>query len=158
MGEIRICPECLLPTFFNELPLQQIPGARPGDSIKHLPNDVESLYNEARKSHAAGAHTAAVLSLRKLLMHVAVEKKAKKGLSFVDYVEYLGNERYLGRDGKGWVDLIRSRSNEANHEIILMQEEDSTRLLMIAEMLLKLVYEFPGSLPQPAAVPAPAKP
>lgn len=38
--------------------------------------------------------------------------------------------------------------NEANHEIVLMEAEDSKQLLKLAEMLLKLVYEFPGSLPQ----------
>jgi hypothetical protein len=84
-------------------------------------------------------------------MHVAVEKKADEGLKFIEYVDYLDKERYLGREGKGWVDLIRTRSNEANHEIVLMSAEDARRLMTIAEMLLKLVYEFPGDLPAPTA-------
>jgi hypothetical protein len=79
-------------------------------------------------------------------MHVAVEKGAKQGLSFLEYVDYLDRERYLGRDGKGWVDRIRTKGNEANHEIMLMTDPEAEDLLMVTQMLLKLVYEFPGDL------------
>jgi thioredoxin reductase len=116
--------------------------------VKHLPADVERLYDEARDSHAAAAYTAAVLALRKLLMRVAVEKGAEAGRTFVEYVEYLDVHHYLGHDGKGWVDLMRTRGNEAAHEIRLMNETDSEHLLTVAGMLLKLVYEFPGNLPK----------
>jgi hypothetical protein len=150
-GSIRICPGCNQPTFFRiESPSRQVPGPRARGPVRHVPEDVVSLYDEARNAHAAGAFTAAVLACRKVLMHVAVEKDAKEGLSFVEYVEYLDQEKYLGRDGKGWVDVIRTKGNEANHEIVLMDEGDSERTLTLVEMLLKLVYEFPGSLPQPA--------
>ena len=148
-GEIRVCPICNQPTYFRQPVKYQLPGAPAGAAVKHLPSDVERLYDEARDSHAAAAYTAAVLALRKLLMHVAVEKGAKQGMAFVEYVEYLDKHHYLGHDGKGWVDLIRTRGNEANHEIHLMAQADSEHLLTVAEMLLKLVYEFPGSLPKP---------
>ncbi len=152
-GELRVCHLCNQPTFFHHPDGAQIPGARPGESVKHLPPDVERLYNEARQGHAANAFTASVLALRKLLMHVAVEKGAEPGLSFVAYVNYLDQEHYLGRDGKNWVDLIRTKSNEANHEIVLMEKQDSENLMVFAQMLLKLVYEFPGSLAVPPAPP-----
>jgi len=150
-GEIRVCPICNQPTYFRQPPGYQVPGVPAGAVVKHLPADVARLYDEARDSHAATAYTAAVLALRKLLMHVAVEKGAKEGKTFVEYVEYLDANHYLGHDGKGWVDLIRTRGNEANHEIRLMAETDSEHLLTVTEMLLKLVYEFPGNLPKVSA-------
>lgn len=153
-GRIRICPSCWLPTtFYTD---RQVPGARIGAEIRHLPTDTNQLYEEARASHAVAAYTASVLTARKILMHVAVEKGAQEGLRFAEYVHYLDRERYLGRDGKGWVDLIRSRSNEANHQITLMTREDSEHMLSLLEMLLRLVYELPGNLPKsPDPVPTP---
>jgi hypothetical protein len=155
-GQLRVCPICKQPTFFRtfgppEPGVAQVPGAPVGAVVKHLPPDVGRLYEEAKDCHAASAFTAAVLALRKLLMHIAVEKEAKESLTFVEYVDYLDRRHYLGHDGKGWVDLIRTRSNEANHEIELMTADDSGHLLTLAEMLLKLVYEFPGNLPKPPA-------
>src|SRR5688572_17864347 len=123
-GELRICPLCNQPTYFRSeqgrattsVLINLVPGSLPGAEVKLLPTDVEALYQEARRAHAAEAFTATVLALRKLLMHVAVEKGAKEKQSFIAYVEYLDKERYLGRDGQPWVDKIRKRSNEANHE------------------------------------------
>ena len=80
-------------------------------------------------------------------MHIAVEKKAKPGESFISYVEFLANAGYVPPDGKPWVDHIRKKSNEANHEILLMKSEDANELLIFAEMLLKFVYEFPSRVP-----------
>jgi len=86
---LRICPLCNQPTFLNLQ--EQFPGVLFGEAVKFLPAQVESLYTETRKAAAAGAHTAAVLTARKILMHVAVDQKADPGLSFVQYVEYLAS-------------------------------------------------------------------
>jgi len=145
-GQIRMCPRCNQPTIFRGEDQLQLPGVHPGSSVQHLAQDVQALYEEARNCFAAGAYTGCVMLLRKLLMHVAVEREAKPGLGFVEYVDYLDAGGYLGRAGKGWVDLIRKGANEANHEILLMKKDDAQRLLSFAEMLLKLVYEFPGNL------------
>ena len=47
-----------------------------GDPRPHLEKSVEALYLESRLSAGANCHTAAVLTCRKMLMHVAVEKAA----------------------------------------------------------------------------------
>ena len=75
-------------------------------------------------------------------MHVAVEKGAKEGLSFFDYVNYLSENNYIPPNGKDWVDHIRSKSNEANHEIVIMGLNEADDLISFTEMLLRLVYEF----------------
>ena len=81
-------------------------------------------------------------------MHVAVEKGAKEGESFVSYVEYLAGQGYVPPDGKAWVDYIRQKGNEANHEIKVMNAQDAQALITFIEMLLKFVYEFPKKVPQ----------
>jgi hypothetical protein len=82
-------------------------------------------------------------------MHVAVEKGAAQGLGFAAYVEYLDKQGYLGKDGKPWVDLIRQSANEAAHELVLMSRDVSAHVMDLAEMLLKLVYEFPAKIRPP---------
>ncbi|MBC7163214.1 MAG: DUF4145 domain-containing protein [Immundisolibacter sp.] len=113
----------------------------------HLPPDVKALYKESRDCCSASCYTAAVLICRKLLMNIAVAQGAAVDLPFIQYVEYLSSSGYVPPNGKGWVDHIRKKGNEATHEIALMTQVDATELLAFAEMLLKFVYEFPSRVP-----------
>jgi hypothetical protein len=149
---VYICPGCLRPTFFEGG--FQRPGVSFGGKVEHITLDVDGLYNEARKCTSAGAYTAAVLACRKLLMHTAVDKGADPGKSFMEYVEHLSSKGYITPDAKGWVDAIRKKGNEANHEIKMMEQNDARDLLTLVEMLLKIIYEFPGRAPKVAAAPA----
>jgi hypothetical protein len=45
------------------------------------------------------------------------------------------------------VDHIRTKGNEATHEIVLMTKADAEELIAFTEMLLKFVYEFPAKVP-----------
>ncbi len=146
VGHIYLCHHCKLPTFFGTR--TQIPGARPGEGVSGIDDiDVEHLYNEIRDSYSQNAFTATVLGCRKLLMHIAVSKGAIAGESFLSYVEFLSTENYIPRDAKGWVDEIREIGNEANHEIVIMTENQAKDLLSFVSMLMKLVYEFPKKVP-----------
>jgi hypothetical protein len=149
VGTIRVCPNCQRPTFFEGN--RQQPGVAFGGKVDHIPSDVDCLYQEARKCTSAGAHTAAILACRKILMHTAVNKGAEPGKSFLEYVEFLAQKGYITADAKGWVDAIRTKGNEANHEIKLMNQEDAEDLLTLVEMLLKIIYEFPARAPKPPA-------
>jgi len=141
---IRICPHCSRPSYF-EPPDAQRPGVPFGGSVSHIPDDsVKSLYEEARRATADGCYTAAGLCCRKVLMHIAVEKGAKPGQAFTSYVEHLATNNYIPPDAKAWVDFIRSKSNEANHEIVVLSREEAEVLLSFVEMLLKVIYEFPA--------------
>jgi hypothetical protein len=140
---IYVCPNCSNPTFVAQ-DGSQFPAAPPGADVANLPSDVEALYREARLCVAFGAYTSAVLSCRKLLMHVAVAQQAPPGKSFIEYVEYLAQHGYVPPNGRAWVDEIRRRGNEANHEIRLMKKEDAEELISFAEMLLRFIYEFPA--------------
>lgn len=80
-------------------------------------------------------------------MNIAVTQGAAAGLKFIEYVEYLANKGYVPPNGKGWVDHIRKKGNEATHEIKLMEFEDAIELISFSEMLLKFIYEFPARVP-----------
>ncbi len=145
-GYIRICPNCKRPTFFEEG--TQYPKVPIGEPVANLPNDVEGLFNEARVSASSGAPTASVLCLRKLLMNIAVNKGAPVDKTFQQYVDFLARKGYVPPDGKGWVDHIRNKGNDANHEIALMDSSDAKELIDFAGMLLTFIYEFPGRVPK----------
>ena len=83
-------------------------------------------------------------------MSIAVAQGAPANKSFVSYVEYLAEKGYVPPNGRGWVDHIRKKGNEANHEIKLMAQPDAEELVSFTEMLLKFIYEFPSRVPQTA--------
>lgn len=146
-ARIYICPHCARPSFFHLK--KQIPEIAAGNDVQHVPKDVDALYREARNSVGASAYTASVLTCRKLLMNIAVSQGAKDGLSFIEYVNYLADHGFVPPHGKGWVDHIRKKGNEATHEIVLMGREDALELISFIEMLLKFIYEFPAKVPAP---------
>lgn len=143
---VRICPHCEKPTFFgNGI---QVPQVAPGNEVNHLPESVDQLYKEARNCVSVQAYTSSVLSCRKLLMNIAVSQGADEGKSFFQYVEYLANNGFVPPNGRGWVDHIRKRGNEATHEIVVMSRGNAEELISFVEMLLKFIYEFPAQVPE----------
>jgi hypothetical protein len=82
-----------------------------------------------------------------MLMNIAVQQGAKEGKRFVEYVNYLSDSGYIPPNGKQWVDHIRTKGNEATHEIALMSAQDARELLVFTEMLLRFIYEFPSMIP-----------
>ena len=144
-AKIIICHQCTRPTaiFFENN--RQMPGVAFGKVVEGIKDKkLAALYEEARTATSAGAYTAAVLCCRKILMHVAVDKGAQEGLRFVEYVDHLAAGGHISPDSKSWVDQIRKKGNEANHEIVLMSSEDAEDLVCFCEMLLKIIYEFPA--------------
>ena len=148
---IRICPKCDNPTFFRGD--KQTPAPLLGNKVTNVPAEIATLYNEARACTGVNSFTATVLACRKLLMHIAVDKGADEGKHFIEYVEYLSDAGYVPPDGKEWVNHIRNKGNEANHEIVIMSESDALDLITFIEMLLKFIYEFPSRIPQKTSDP-----
>ena len=147
MGGIYICPSCGGPTFFH-ITGEQYPDVPFGSHVKHVPEEVEKLYDEARRCTSSSAYTAAVMLCRKILMHLAVEQGAEKDKNFAYYVTYLSDKGFVPPHGKHWVDHIRKKGNEANHEILLMNRDDAKDIILFIEMLLKFIYEFPSMVPR----------
>ena len=147
LQRIYICPKCEKPTAFvydDNHVIVQIPGEPYGNNVESLPESVETLYSEVRRCIQHTSYTAAVLAMRKLLMHVAVDCGAKENLPFVKYVDYLDENHYITPNAKDWADTLRTYGNDATHQIVIMDEADAKQLLDFAEMMLKIVYEFPN--------------
>lgn len=51
---------------------------------------------------------------------------------------------YIPPNARGWVDTLRTFGNEVTHELRIVSESDAKRMLDFAEMLLRIVYEFPA--------------
>jgi len=154
-AHIYICHFCTRPSFFDA-DGKQYPGHAFGGSVAGIPEKdkhVGDLYEEARRCTSAASYTGAVLCCRKLLMHIAVSKGAEAGGSFAEYVKYLSDHHYVPPDATGWVDHIRNKGNEANHDIVIMSKEEAEELVLFCEMLLKVIYEFPEAARRRTGVP-----
>jgi len=146
IARIYICHQCSHPTAIID-GHGQVPGSQFGNPVSDISDSsVESLYDEVRRCTAASCYTATILGARKLLMHIAVSQGAKPGLNFTDYVDHLSNNGFVPPNGKTWVDHIRKKGNEANHEINIGTKVDAEELLTFIEMLLKFIYEFPSKM------------
>lgn len=143
---IIICHHCHQPTYIDQNGRNH-PGASSGNPVNGISDQgVLALYEEARRASAASAHTASVLCCRKLLMNIAVSKGANTGSSFAQYVEYLSSKGFVPLGSEVWLNHIRTKGNEATHEIAVISKPDADELLTFTEMLLKLIYEFPDRM------------
>jgi hypothetical protein len=148
IGGIYLCPNCLAPSFF--ISDFQCPSFKVGHTVQYVPQEVNILYEEARLCASHRCYTAAVMLCRKILMNIAVDRGAKEGKRFVQYVDFLFDQNYIPPNGKQWVGHIKDKGNEANHEIKPIDADDARELLIFTEMLLKFIYELPSMISNPA--------
>jgi hypothetical protein len=95
------------------------------------------------------AYTASVMCCRKLLMRVAVSEGAEGNKSFAYYVWYLAEEGHIPPKATTWVDRIKHKGTDANHEIDLMGRDDAEQLIKFSEMLMRIMYEYPAEVAAP---------
>lgn len=152
---VYICPMCASPTYYEDIATNNgVTDHLPGTDISGLPQELEALHKEMRICITAGCYTSAVLVARKMLMHMSVDKGAVTGRSFKYYVKYLSDNHYVPPNSDAWVDHIREKGNEANHEIVLMDGDEAMLLLRFLEGLFRINYEFIADAPQQAEVEA----
>ena len=113
-----------------------------GPDIQGLPSDLGAIYDETRRCMAAKCFTAAELLCRKILMHVAVEKGAGEGESFVHYLSFLESNGHVAPQMRRWLDLIRKHGNQATHEIAAPDAPRAEGTVLFTVELLRLVYEM----------------
>lgn len=141
-ASVAVCPRCDVPSLVGR-DGTTVPAAHFAEAVDHLPDDVETLYEEARRAVAQGAPNAAALACRKILMHVGVQKGAPEGKSFLSYVNYLSDNGYVPPDARDWIDEIREHGNDANHEIDLISAGEAETTVEFTAMMLRVVYEYP---------------
>ena len=133
------CPSCGYPS--SSIYKIFLPSSKGGHMVKGLPNEIQEIYDEIRCAAGVNAYRACDMLCRKILMHIAVEKGAKKGESFSSYVDYLANTHTISEPMKPWVDMIRKHGNEQAHEIKTRDLESSRKTLQFTTLLLETVYE-----------------
>lgn len=142
---LRICPLCNKPTYINEYESYiQIPGNVYGDTIKFLPENISSLYDEARKCFSINGYTSVIMCCRKLLMHIACQEGAGENLSFGKYVQFLKGNGYVTKPGQAWAESILKMGNIANHTLECYSKDEAELVMRFTEMMLKTIYETPG--------------
>ncbi|MEZ4210995.1 MAG: hypothetical protein R3B39_01725 [Candidatus Paceibacterota bacterium] len=108
-GTIYICHHCYKPTFFDS-ENKQTPGVTFGDSVKDITDEgVSKLYEESRKCYSSGSFTSAVLACRKLLMHIAVSRGQKQGLSLLIMLRFLSDQNFIPPGSKNGLTILDRR-------------------------------------------------
>lgn len=117
--------------------------------VDGCPADVELAWREALADLGVGSYTSAVMMCRKILFHVAVEKKLKpkdsKGFAptFVQVLSHLEREGFITPPIKPWVEHIKDVGNEANHDLAPISKDDAERVATFTRQLLVTTYEMP---------------
>ena len=125
----------------------QHPSAPAGAFVGHLPQDVESSWQEARRSYAVGAYTAAVLMCRKLLMHMAVDHAgAKEGEYFAPCIKKLIDSGELPEKHKPALEKIRKAGGDGAHKLEAISEADAKITVVITQTCLRNLYEIPAQV------------
>lgn len=152
---IVICGHCNMPTLLDDNNHPLFSGSQL-ENVENLPQDIDQVFREAVSAYSYGNFSSVVLLCRKLIMHVAFETnphhfkqltEERKGRTpgFVEYIHWLDENHYIPPGGKWWVDVLVSRGNEENHQLILATQEDAGAMLKFARMLLLFIYEMAKS-------------
>ncbi|MGC1214380.1 MAG: DUF4145 domain-containing protein [Micromonospora sp.] len=118
------------------------PSPLVGERVDGLPAEVGAAYLEARKTAGWGAYTSCELMCRKILMHIAVDKGAEEGKSFVQYLDHLLTTGYITPPMRPWLDLIRTHGNLSTHRLEAASQERAYNTLAFTTQLLRLMYEM----------------
>ena len=129
--QIHKCPECFMPVIIG-LDGKIIPQSQllPYEDVRFLPPNVEKLYNECRKCFLNECYHSVIMVSRTLLMYIAVDKGADVGKRFVEYIDFLEVNGYIGSQNKAWVDKIRKIGNKYTHEMGMATQEDADKVIV----------------------------
>lgn len=141
---IHKCPECFMPVIIG-LDGKIIPQSQllPFEDVRFLPPSIEKLYNECRKCYLNECYHSVIMVSRSLLMHIAVDKGDVAGRKFIQYLDYLETQGYIGSQNKPWVDKIRTIGNKYTHQLDEATEEDAKKVIVFIKQLLGDLYEMP---------------
>lgn len=138
---IYICHNCNAPLIIDD-EKKQVLLPLPGKEINKLPENIEVVYSEIRKCLQSGCFNGAIMLMRKLVMHLAVEEGCEENKSFLEYVDFLCDKGIVPLKSKSKADSVRTLGNSANHEIENRTQEEAKNCFEFIELLLRVNYEF----------------
>lgn len=138
---IYICHHCNAPIILCD-ENKEILLPLPGKEISKLPENIKGTYSEIRKCMQSECFNGAIMIMRTLIMHIAVEEGAEEGKKFIEYIDYLYEEGIIPKKSKNKADSVRTLGNSANHKIESRTQEEAQNCFEFIELLLKVNYEF----------------
>lgn len=142
-GQVRACTHCGQASFFRLDDGFQMPGYVVGREVQHLPEDIRTLYEEARSCVSVGAYNAAAMVCRKIILHVAVEH----GLPNPDYgafkkaVEHIFDNHLMPAPARVWIDVLKDIGNDASHKIELVDSQVAELAIQFCQQMLENVFQ-----------------
>ena len=140
-SSIYICPFCNAPLIIDD-EKKQVLLPLPGKEISKIPINLEVIYSEIRKCMQSGCFNGAIMLMRKLIMHIAIEEGDKDGKNFEQYIDFLCSNGIVPKKSKKKADSVRKLGNSANHKIEHRTQEEAQNCFEFIELLLKVNYEF----------------
>ena len=140
-SKIYICHKCGSPNVYDMVG-NPIISKKPGKFICKLPDDIKTVYEEARSCLSVEAYTGAIMLFRKIIMNMAVEEGAEENKNFKHYIDYLCDNGYVHKKQVKQADTIRELGNSANHQIECRTKDEAESMLKFIEFLLLNNYEF----------------
>lgn len=138
------CLKCHMPVTIG-IDGEIIPPSRflPFEDIRYLPERIEKMYFECRKSFVHGCFYSVIMLARTMIMHIAANLGADSNLRFIEYIRYLTDKGHISQSNLTWVDIIRKLGNRYIHELDEATEEDASLVMVFISHLLKSIYELP---------------
>lgn len=138
---IYLCPNCNAPIILDD-EKKEILSPLPGKEINKLPENISIVYFEIRKCMQSKCFNGAVMLMRKLIMHIAVEEGAEEGKNFTEYIDYLCDNGIVPKKSRNKAESVRTLGNSTNHEVENRTSEEAQNCFEFIELLLKVNYEF----------------
>lgn len=158
MHTVLQCPDCarltILQTVKNVNAQPSIVRVFPRDEdmkmdVKHLPEDVETYYQGARRVLDAGVPDAAAVQLRRTLEAAAAHFEVKNGV-LVKRIETLIEQGLVTKQFGEAMHRIRAVGNVGAHASDeRVDEETAEQALNFTTQLLRNLFEVPGELESP---------
>lgn len=146
---IRICSGCGRPSFFD-LDGSQTPRPLPAEPIRALSDeDLNGLYEEARKAAGAGAHRTCVLACTEALRYMAVRAGAGASDSYSVCLDWLDRSDCIPPQAKPWIEDVRQSGWGGDGEIAKTSEKHALTVLRFVQIVLQFKYSVPSLLGAP---------
>lgn len=144
---VHHCVECGMPLVLGiNKKIIQLPQTLPLNDVQALPEKIESLYIECRKTLANQCFLSSITLARTAIMYIAVDFGCEEGRNFAYYINYLESEGHIAPRSRIWVDQIREIGNRTIHEIVDVTDEEANLVLKFLMHLLIQVYELPNDV------------
>lgn len=134
---------------------EQFPRHLPGRDVEGLPDDnVAVLFREVRLAIQAGAHNAAIVCGRNLLLRIAWDQGASRQItSFEPAVEFLVSSNKVQESLKPALERIRQDGNTVTHKNANASPDDSVLMVDVLTDVLQALYGTKARLAKHPQIP-----